>query len=170
MGQQSKSKYWEQKHCRPRTSLEPESKNILRKSLVNPQKILLPPFHVKLGIMKQFVKALPKTGNFLKRLCKTFLHLSEAKLKHDIFVGPDIRKLMFDEDFLLTMTEVEREAWIAFKSGVTKCLGNNKDPDYVTIVSNMLEKFKVLGGLMSLKFHFFEFALGILSRKSWCRE
>jgi hypothetical protein len=27
-----------------------------------------------------------------------------------------------------------------------------------------------LGGLMSLKFHFFEFALGILSRKSWCRE
>jgi hypothetical protein len=27
----------------------------------------------------------------------------------------------------------------------TKLLGNNKDPDYVTAVANMLEKFKVLG-------------------------
>jgi hypothetical protein len=51
---------------------------------------------------------------------------------------------MFDEDFLLTMSEVEREAWIAFKSDVTKFLGNNKDPDCVTIVVNILEKFRVL--------------------------
>jgi hypothetical protein len=55
--------------------------------------------------------------------------LSEARLKEGVFVGPDIRKLMFDEDFLLTMTEVEREAWIAFKNVVSKFLGNNKDPD-----------------------------------------
>jgi hypothetical protein len=54
------------------------------------------------------------------------------------------------------MTEVERGAWIAFKSVVAKFLGNNKDPDYVTIVANtrMLEKFKVLVCLMSLKIHF----------------
>jgi hypothetical protein len=32
--------------------------------------------------------------------------------------------------------------------------GNNKDPDCVTIFANMLEKFKVLGCLMSLKIHF----------------
>jgi hypothetical protein len=51
--------------------------------------------------------------------------LSEAKLKEGVFVGPDIRKLVLDEDFLLTMTEVEREAWIAFKSAVTKFMGNN---------------------------------------------
>jgi hypothetical protein len=55
----------------------------------------------------------------------------------------------------LTMTEVKREAWVAFRSVVTKFLGNNKDPDYVTVVANMLEKFKVLGCLMSLKIHFF---------------
>jgi hypothetical protein len=54
---------------------------------------------------------------------------------------------MFHEDSLLTMTEVEREAWIAFKSVVTKFLGNNKDPDYVTVVANMPEKFKVMGCL-----------------------
>jgi hypothetical protein len=59
---------------------------------------------------------------------------------------------MFDEDVLLTMTEVEVE--IAFNSVVTNFLGNNKDPGYVTIVANMLEKFKVLGCLMSLKIRF----------------
>jgi hypothetical protein len=80
--------------------------------------------------------------------------MSEAKLKEGIFVGPDIRKLMFDDDFLFTVTEIERETWIAFKSVVTKFLGNNNDPDYVTIVANMLEKFKVLRCLMSLKIHF----------------
>jgi hypothetical protein len=58
--------------------------------------------------MKQFVKALSKVGNCFKDLCKTFSHLSEAKI--GFFIGPDIRKLMFDEVFLLTMTEVEREA------------------------------------------------------------
>jgi hypothetical protein len=41
------------------------------------------------------------------------------------------------------MIEVQREVWIAFKSVVTKFLGNNKDPEYVTIVANMLETFKV---------------------------
>jgi hypothetical protein len=85
---------------------------------------------------------------------QTFSQLSEAKLKEGVFVGPDRRKLMFDEDFLLTMPEVEREAWIAFKSVVTKFLGNNKNPDYVSIAANMLEKFKVMRCLMSLKIHF----------------
>jgi hypothetical protein len=80
--------------------------------------------------------------------------LSQAKLKEGVFVGPDKRKLMSNEDFRFTMTEVEREAWIIFKSVVTKFLGNNKDPDYVTNVANMLEKFKVLWCLTSTKIHF----------------
>jgi hypothetical protein len=116
--------------------------------------------------MKQFVKALPKTGNCFKNLWRKFPHLSEVKLKEGVFVSPDIRKLIFDESFLLTMTEVEREVWIAFRSVVTKLLGDNKDPDYVTIFANMLEKFKVLGCLMSLKIHFFEFAHEFFPRRS----
>jgi hypothetical protein len=103
--------------------------------------------------MEQFVKARPKTGSCFTYLCKKFPHLSEAKLKEGIFVGPDVRRLMSDDDFLLTMSEVEREVWTAFQSVVRNFLGNNKDPDYVTIVANML-KFKVLGCSMSLKLHF----------------
>jgi hypothetical protein len=44
-----------------------------------------------------------KTGNWFKYLCKTFPHLSEAKLKEGVFAGPDIRKLTFDEDFFLLL-------------------------------------------------------------------
>jgi hypothetical protein len=79
--------------------------------------------------------------------------LSKAKLKEDVFVGPDIGKLMFDENFLLTMTGVEREAWVAFKI-VTKFLWNYKDPDYITIVTNMLEKSKILGCIIGLNINF----------------
>jgi hypothetical protein len=38
------SQHWEPKCWTPRTSLEPGSKNILSKSLVDPKKILLPSF------------------------------------------------------------------------------------------------------------------------------
>jgi hypothetical protein len=124
-------------------------------SIVDPKKILLPPLHIKLGIIKHFVKALPKTANCFKYLCKKFPQLSQAKLKGSVFTGPHKRKLMFNEDFLFMVNEVEREAWIAFKSVVNKFLGNNKDPDYVPSVANMLETFKVLWCLMSTKIHFF---------------
>jgi hypothetical protein len=56
----TRSQPWKQKYWTPRISLEPGSKNTLRKSLVDPKKILLSPFYIKLGITKQFVKALPK--------------------------------------------------------------------------------------------------------------
>lgn len=126
----------------------------MRKSLIDPKKILLPPLHIKLGLMKQFVKALPKDGECFKYLCEKFPHLSEAKLKEGVFVGPDIRKMMFDSNFENKMTTKEKEAWTSFKQVVTKFLGNVKDPNYKLIVPNMIDKFKKLGCLMSLKVHF----------------
>jgi len=45
-----------------RQIFEPGKKNIINKPLVEPSKVLLPPLHIKLGLMKQFVKALNKKG------------------------------------------------------------------------------------------------------------
>ena len=104
--------------------------------------------------MKQFVKSLPKSGKCFKYLCQSFPHLSEAKLKEGVFVGPDIRKLMLDKNFVATMTYDEKEAWTAFRDVISKFLGNTKDADYKNIVQNMLQKFEKLGCLMSLKLHF----------------
>jgi hypothetical protein len=100
---------------------------------------------------------------------KKFPHLSEVKIKESVFIGPDIKKLIFDVE-VFTLTELEREAWITFTRVIAKFLGNSKDPDYVTIVVNMLEKFKVLECLKSLKIHFLISNFGKISRKSWCSE
>lgn len=57
--------------------LKPKKKKVY---LVNPNKIILPPLHIKLGIMKQFVKALPNDGATFLHLHKVFPHLSDAKI------------------------------------------------------------------------------------------
>ncbi|XP_023314764.1 uncharacterized protein LOC111693662 [Trichogramma pretiosum] len=44
-----------------RNSLEAGHHNVINSPLVDPKKVLLPPLHIKLGIMKQFVKALSES-------------------------------------------------------------------------------------------------------------
>ena len=61
--------------------------------------MLLPPLHIKLGLMKNFVKALHKHGAAFQHLSTVFLGLSAAKLKEGIFVGPQIREVLKDTDF-----------------------------------------------------------------------
>jgi hypothetical protein len=107
---------------------------VVRDSLIDPKKVLLPPLHIKLGLMKQFVKALSKEGECFKYLCKKFPCLSDAKLKEGIVVGPDIRKLPSDDLFETTMKTAEREALNAFKEVTAKFLGNYKDPSHKQIV------------------------------------
>lgn len=68
-------------------------RNVKHKALVDPQDVIIPPLHIKLGIMKQFTKALPYDGHTYKFIRKTFPKLSDAKIKEGIFTGPDIRKL-----------------------------------------------------------------------------
>jgi len=80
--------------------------------------------------------------------------LSHAKIREGIFDGPQIRKLLMDDSFTDTMTEIEEVAWDAFKEVVKKFLGNIKDPLFKETVRNMLDKFKLLGCKMSLKIHF----------------
>lgn len=150
----ARDQHWTRTAWPAREHLEPGSKNILRMSLVNPRKILLPPLHIKLGLMKQFVKALSKTEPCFQYLCQKFPGLSEAKLKEGIFVGPDIRKLMQDPNFENAMNLQEKSAWGAFKQVVLKFLGNHKDPNYENIVQNMLKTFQELGCNMSVKVHF----------------
>lgn len=77
-----------------------------------------PPLHIKLGLMKQFVKALPKDGDCFKYLVNKFPALSEAKLKEGVSVGPDIRKLMKDKNFDQNMLPKEKAAWVAFKEAI----------------------------------------------------
>ena len=61
--------------------------------LVDPKSVRLPSLHIKLGLMKNFVKAMDVNGNGLryiqKRLCP---EKSDSKLKAGVFIGPEIRR------------------------------------------------------------------------------
>ncbi|GBN84752.1 hypothetical protein AVEN_256830-1 [Araneus ventricosus] len=105
--------------------------------------------------MKQFVKALPKEGECFKCLCDQFPE-TEARLKEGVFVRPDIKKIMKDENFETKMETNERKAWEYFKLVITSFLGNKKDPNYKSIVEEMIKNFKILGCSMSLKVHFLD--------------
>ena len=83
-------------------------KNIQHIPLVNLDKVLMPPLHIKLGLMKNFVKAMGKqNSNGFEFLCKKFPKLSLAKLKEGIFVGPQIWKVFEDPEFEKTLNTLE---------------------------------------------------------------
>jgi hypothetical protein len=68
------------------------------------------------------------------------------------------------------MTEVESEAWIAFKSVVTRFHGEQQGPWLRYYCCKYAREIQSLGVLNELKNSLFEFALGFFSRKSWCSE
>lgn len=137
-----------------RESFIPGERSISHQPLVSPEKILLPPLHIKLGLMKNFVKALDKDGPAFTYLRQRFPHLSDAKVKEGIFIGPQIKAMLTDDAFLSQMTPVERRAWSAFKDVCSNFLGNKKSPNYAELVENLLASYRQLGARMSLKIHF----------------
>lgn len=137
-----------------RKSLTPGEKNVMNAHLVDPKKIYLPPLHIKLGLMKNFVKAMDRNGRGFMYLKEKFPRISDAKIKEGIFVGPQIRELIKDENFEGRLNDLEKRAWISFKNVVTQFLGNNKSDNYRDLVNQLLKAYEHLGCNMSLKIHF----------------
>jgi hypothetical protein len=104
--------------------------NVIHEALVPRENILLPPLHIKLGLLKQFVKVLDPNSAALHHIRKMFPRLSDAKVKGDIFTGPQIRVMLASRDLEQIMTVVERNAWVAFRMVVTYLLGNRKCENY----------------------------------------
>ena len=127
---------------------------IINEPLVDSRKIIFPPLHIKLGLMKHFVKALDTDGYCFKYLCESFPALSYEKIQAGVFDCPQIRQLMKDNAFLNSMNETERQAWLSFVSVVENFLGNTKSDDYRNIVETMLENYHKLRCNMSIKVHF----------------
>ncbi|GFV37842.1 uncharacterized protein TNCV_2662551 [Trichonephila clavipes] len=105
-----KQHLWSQKVWTLREELKVGTQNVINTPLGGRDLIILPPLHIKLGIMKQFVKALDKRGECFNFLSRKFPGLSIEKLKAVIFDGPQIRQLVKDSNFVKSMTEVESKA------------------------------------------------------------
>lgn len=146
--------HYKQRDWPARPHLNPGSHNVLSHALVNPQKVLLPPLHIKLGLMKNFVKSLDKKGRAFTFLKEKFPRISEAKLEAGIFDGPQIRELLRDAKFVDSLEINEKNAWCAFKSIIQNFLGNHRSPDYERVIEELLQSFEAVGARMSIKMHF----------------
>ena len=151
-------------------SLTYEEKNVQHPLLVESNKILLPPLHIKLEIMQNFAKAINKTKAGFKYLATNFSRLSEAKIKEGVFIGPQIRQLLQNKEFDQTLVGKEKRAWEAFKLVVMKFLGNKRADNYTELVSNLIKAYSCMGCNMLLKIHFFGFSSGFFPTKLWSNE
>lgn len=146
--------HYKQKHWKARDGYVPGQMNVKADPLVDTSKILLPPLHIKLGVFKNFVKTLDPESKAFKYLAKMFPNITNAKLKEGVFVGPQIRKLLSDDEFARLLSSNQRKAWMSFKDLVEGFLGNHKNDNYKGIVAKLLKNYQSIGARMSLKIHF----------------
>ena len=82
---------------------------------VDNQNILLPHLYIKLGIMKNFGKAMGKCNSYgLAFLIKSFQH-KPTKTTRKKFVGSQIREVLKDPWFEKSLSKLKLRAWQAFK-------------------------------------------------------
>ena len=93
-----------------REHLHPGSHNVINHSLVPVEKILLSPPHIKLGPVKQFVKALNPASASFQHIRQMFPKVSDAKISAGISVGPQIKVTLACKELDDKMSAVEKEA------------------------------------------------------------
>ena len=93
-------------------------RNILHPALVDRSNVILPPLHIELGLMKQFVKALNREGVCFKYIQEKFPYMNVKKVKEGVFIRSQIRKLTKGTQFLSTMTDVKKSMVFLCKSSI----------------------------------------------------
>jgi len=78
--------HWQRKDCPVREELVVWENNLINEPLVDRDIILLPPLHIKLGLMKQFVKALAKNADCFQYIRNRFPASSYEKLKQEFLM------------------------------------------------------------------------------------
>jgi hypothetical protein len=130
------------------------------------EKICLPLLHIKLGLMKNFVKGMDITRCGFEYVRIKFPNVSDAKIKEVMFIEPHIRELIQGKQFDEVLNKTERNAWLSFKRICKDFLGNHKAVNYQDVVQDLLTLYKAMGCNMSLKILFLESHLKIFPRKS----
>ncbi|GBM36040.1 hypothetical protein AVEN_274445-1 [Araneus ventricosus] len=116
--------------------------NVEHPLLADPHKIIIPPLHIKLGLVENLVKAIDKNGPAFKYLHEKFPRFSVAKIKEGVFVGPRINQLFRDPKFEKLLRSKEKQVWNAFYKVSTNFLRNDKAENYKGLVEDMLALFQ----------------------------
>ena len=75
--------YWIKRDWPLREYLTPGYRNILNPALVDRSNVILPTLHIKLGLMKQFVKALNNEDACFKYIREKFHYMSAERVKEE---------------------------------------------------------------------------------------
>ena len=136
------SLHYNKRNWPPRSSYNIEVHNVKQTPLAVPKKVLLPPLHIKLGFIEQFVKKLNSEGDAFKHIQELFPKLSEAKIKGGVLVGLQVRRLMKSDSFSEKLSAVERRAWKSFVSVVKGFLGSHKADNFREIVEELVDTYE----------------------------
>ena len=145
--------HWVRKQW-PDRELQPGRHNVTHQALIQREKVILPPLHIKLGLMKQFVKALKETGDCYDYIVRAMPRLTPAKISAGVFNGPQIRKLIKDPAFVRSMDSKQAAAWTSFVEVTQGFLGNTRVPYAEQLVRKMLNAYRAMGCRMIIKLHY----------------
>ena len=97
-----------------RKDFSPEQLSVKHVPLVNLEQVFLPPLHIKLGLIKNFVKAVSDESEGFLYLKRKFAGiLSDGKLKAGIFIEPLTRDSLLDPVFTSKLDPLQLAAWEA---------------------------------------------------------
>ncbi|GBO26051.1 hypothetical protein AVEN_199321-1 [Araneus ventricosus] len=128
-----------------RASFNTGEMNVEHPPLAEPHKIIIPPLHIKLGLVKNLVKTNDKNRSAFKYLHEKFYQLSVSKIKQGVFVGPESKQLFRDRKFEKLLRSNEKQVWDVFYQISTNFLGNDKAENYKDLVEDMLALFQDFG-------------------------
>ncbi|KAL7630264.1 UNVERIFIED_CONTAM: hypothetical protein RMT77_019592 [Armadillidium vulgare] len=81
-GSRDSKNHWKRKQWPPRKTIAPGTNNSTPRTACRSKNVLLPPFHIKLGFMKQFVKAIDRESACLQYSARNS-PLLKLKFKRD---------------------------------------------------------------------------------------
>ena len=106
-----------------RETFTPGTANVRYEPLVPRNKI--PPLHIKLGLVKQFVKALDPSSEAFRYIRTLFPKLSDAKIKAGIFIGPQMKQMLPSQELENIMSAKQKALAV-----VHGFLSNHKSKNY----------------------------------------
>ena len=108
MGYRTENIITSKKQWPKRELLTPGQKNVVNTPSINHEKVYLLPMNIKLGLIRNFVKAMDQNSAGFMYLKNEFPGLSDDKIKKGVFVGPQVRKLKKDVKFEDQLSEVKK--------------------------------------------------------------
>ena len=83
------------------------------------------------------------TGFMFQR--NKFPRISDAKIKEEVYFGPQKRELIEDAKFEDQLSELGNAAWTPFKNITTNFLGDGKQENYRDAVADFVQSYKANG-------------------------